>query len=78
MMAVRSARRAMRDRDSSGDGDQSRSRERGPTRTALFRALDTNHDGVLDATEIAHAPAELRKLDDNGDGRITPDELENR
>ena len=39
------------------------------------QALDANHDGVIDADEIANAPAALRTLDKNGDGKLTPDEL---
>jgi hypothetical protein len=38
-------------------------------------ALDVNHDGVIDETEIANASESLRKLDKNGDGKITMDEL---
>jgi hypothetical protein len=34
-----------------------------------------NHDGVIDADEIANAPAALRTLDKNGDGKLTPDEF---
>lgn len=41
----------------------------------LMEALDTNHDGIIDANEIANAPAALKKLDKNGDGKLTPDEL---
>lgn len=41
----------------------------------LMAALDTNHNGVIDATEIDNAPAALRKLDKNGDGQLTLDEL---
>jgi Ca2+-binding EF-hand superfamily protein len=41
----------------------------------LMAALDANHDGVIDATEIANAPAALVTLDKNGDGKLTPDEL---
>ena len=37
-------------------------------------ALDTNHDGIIDAAEIANAPAALKTLDTNGDGQLTPDE----
>lgn len=40
----------------------------------LFKALDTNQDGVISATELANAAASLKKLDLNGDGRLTPDE----
>ena len=33
-----------------------------------------NGDGILDAKEIANAPAALKKLDRNNDGRLSPDE----
>ena len=48
---------------------------RRPAPSLLMQALDLNHDGVLDADEIAKAPASLKTLDKNGDGRLTPDEL---
>src|ERR1051325_1160901 len=38
-------------------------------------ALDVNKDGIIDATELANASASLAKLDKNGDGQITLDEL---
>jgi hypothetical protein len=41
----------------------------------LMAVLDVNHDGVIDADEIANAAASLMKLDKNGDGKLTPDEL---
>jgi hypothetical protein len=41
----------------------------------LMIALDANHDGVIDADEIANASAALKMLDKNGDGKLTPDEL---
>jgi Ca2+-binding EF-hand superfamily protein len=40
----------------------------------LVLALDTNHDGVIDANEIANASAALKTLDKNGDGKLTIDE----
>ncbi|HEV2319299.1 MAG TPA: EF-hand domain-containing protein, partial [Verrucomicrobiae bacterium] len=45
-----------------------------PPPSPLIEALDVNHDGVIDSTEIANAPAELEKLDKNGDGKLTRDE----
>ena len=41
----------------------------------IFAALDANHDGVIDADEIANASAALKTLDKNGDGKLTSDEL---
>lgn len=40
-----------------------------------FTILDSDHDGVLSAAEIAAAPASLAKLDTNADGQLTPDEI---
>lgn len=39
----------------------------------IFSALDVNGDGVISASEIAGASAALKKLDKNGDGKLTPD-----
>jgi len=41
----------------------------------MFTAVDSNSDGVLDAAELANAAAALKKLDKNGDGTITKDEV---
>ena len=41
---------------------------------AIIAALDANHDGVIDADEIANASAALKKLDKNGDGKLTREE----
>jgi hypothetical protein len=46
-----------------------------PPPSPLMQALDANHDGVIDADEIANAPAALKTLDKNGDGKLTQDEL---
>jgi hypothetical protein len=58
----------------SGNGPESRGNRRPPP-NVLMDALDANHDGIIDANEIANAPAALKKLDKNGDGKLTPDEL---
>lgn len=41
----------------------------------VMTALDADNDGVISAAEINNAPAALRKLDKNGDGQLTEDEL---
>lgn len=46
-----------------------------PPLPAVILALDTNHDGIVDANEIANAPAALKTLDKNGDGKLTIEEL---
>lgn len=53
-----------------GPGEPPRDRPKPP----LEAALDANGDGVIDAIEIANAPAALKKLDKNGDGKLTADE----
>lgn len=46
-----------------------------PPPSPVVGVLDANHDGVIDAQEIANAPTALASLDANGDGTLTPDEL---
>lgn len=41
----------------------------------LIRALDTDKSGDISAAELANAPAALRSLDTNGDGKLSGDEL---
>ncbi len=41
----------------------------------LAEALDLNHDGIIEAEELAKASESLKKLDQNGDGKLTPDEF---
>ena len=46
-----------------------------PPLSPLLAVFDADHDGVLSAAEIQNAAAALGKLDRNGDGKITPDEM---
>jgi Ca2+-binding EF-hand superfamily protein len=57
--------------NSSNDWQRPRHR---PPPLPIVQALDVNHDGVIDADEIANAPAELKTLDKNGDGVLTASE----
>ena len=41
----------------------------------VFSALDTDNDGVISAVEIKASSTSLSKLDKNGDGQLTQDEL---
>jgi hypothetical protein len=41
----------------------------------IFRALDANHDGVIDATEMANAPAALKSLLKDGATTLTVEDL---
>ena len=55
-----------------------------PDSSAAARAVelyDTDHDGLLDATELEKAPglkAALKQLDTNKDGKISADEIKAR
>jgi hypothetical protein len=40
----------------------------------IIAALDANKDGVIDADEIAKAPAALKTLDKDGDGKLSREE----
>ncbi len=42
----------------------------------VLETLDLDHDGTLSAKEMQAAPASLLRLDRNGDGMLTPDEME--
>ncbi len=52
----------------------SNSPEKRPPLPPVVKVLDTNGDGIIDANEMANAPAALKTLDKNGDGKLTPDE----
>jgi hypothetical protein len=57
------------------DGDRPPMNGHCPPPLPLVTALDANHDGVIDASEIANASTALLKLDQNGDGKLGADEL---
>ncbi|HVW11673.1 MAG TPA: hypothetical protein VHC90_23985 [Bryobacteraceae bacterium] len=40
----------------------------------ILNAADVNQDGIVSASEIAGASAQLQKLDKNGDGKLSRDE----
>lgn len=61
-------------RGTNGPGDASGGKHHPPA-PPIFAALDANHDGVIDAAEIANANAALMTLDKNGDGKLTLLEL---
>jgi len=64
--------RAQNDNGTPSDGPRP-ARHRPPP-LPIVLALDANHDGVIDANEIANASAALKTLDKNGDGQLTKDE----
>ncbi|HTA94990.1 MAG TPA: EF-hand domain-containing protein [Verrucomicrobiae bacterium] len=58
-----------------GGDNQNGPRGHRPPPSPIMLALDVNHDGVIDADEIANASAALKTLDKNGDGVLTRDEV---
>jgi hypothetical protein len=46
-----------------------------PLLPPVIQALDTNHDGVIDASEIQNAPQSLRTLEKSGSDQLTIPEL---
>lgn len=47
----------------------------GPPRSLMINALDADGDGEISARELANAQEELKKIDTNGDGKLTRDEM---
>ncbi len=41
----------------------------------VINSLDTDHNGTISASELAAAAESLKKLDINGDGELSPQEL---
>ncbi len=62
------------ERPDRGPGGPGGDRQRRPM-PPIIGALDANGDGVIDEQEIANASAALRKLDKNGDGKLTMEEM---
>lgn len=55
---------------------EARPRQGGPGPfSPVVRAIDANNDGEISAGEIAEAAKALAKLDKNGDGKLTRDEI---
>lgn len=54
---------------------QGRGGGRGFGPSPMMMVLDADRDGTISASEIAGASAALKKLDKNGDGQLTMDEL---
>ena len=40
----------------------------------VLAAVDTNGDGIISAEEIRHSAEAIRKLDKDGDGKVTREE----
>lgn len=57
-----------------GPSEGPEARHMRPHPPPMFGILDLNGDGVLDEAEIREAPHTLRKLDRDGDGKISPRE----
>ena len=55
--------------------ETSRHRNFSMRRAPLFRALDTDRDGVLSPAELDGAAGALKRLDRNGDGKVEAREL---
>ena len=46
-----------------------------PPLPPVIAALDANHDGTIDETELSQATEHLKALDKNGDGKLSGDEI---
>ena len=75
MLALGAAAVVVNAQDNGGPQNGPPMRGGRPPVPLIVAALDANHDGVIDAQEIANAPAALKSLDKNGDGKLTPDEF---
>ncbi len=56
-------------------GSQRRPEGEGPPMDSIRAALDTDRDGTISAAELSAAPTALAKLDRNGDGMVSGDEV---
>lgn len=70
------AEQASRPKESEGSPEQQKRTEKMIMRVVpVLAALDADHNGEISEAEIRNAPAALRTLDKNGDGKLTDDEL---
>jgi len=66
---------ALHAQDESKTSAQAGSEPRRPQPPLVVAALDTNADGVIDASEIANSSVALLTLDKDSDGKLTAKEL---
>jgi len=71
---IRSGGTAEGDKKPEGEKKAGESKDVKRPTSPLISALDANGDSVIDENEIANASEALKKLDKNGDGKITWDE----
>ncbi len=67
--------RTLASRQSMPAGPSSQRNDRNMRADPILNALDTNHDGVISAAELAAADKSLLALDLNHDGEISADEM---
>jgi hypothetical protein len=61
--------------DERAAGSRANRGPRGAAVSSVLLQLDVNHDGAIQAMEVTHAASSLKRLDRNGDGQVTSDEL---
>lgn len=80
---IRNASKALGRLDHDGDGEVTAEearppvppRDERPPPPPVIAALDADRDGTVSAGEMENAPDSLKRLDKNGDGELSPEEL---